>query len=172
MLRDYSNANTTPGGGALIAVYKSYYGVKRNAGLWLIKECVWIGIPVSDNSNFVLGNHCVAPEYNAQITENYFKFFEPNLSTCSWAGMNSSARYPVACVNYYSWIVRIYSEISICPTMVDLMGTSLPTLYYYSYNKKGNANHATVCFLGLNTTTLTVHHYTGLKVKLSLCLTN
>jgi hypothetical protein len=44
------------------------------------------------------------------------------------------------------------------PTMIGLMGASLPSLYYY--NKIiGNLNHTTVCLHGLSTMTLTAQHY-------------
>jgi hypothetical protein len=42
---------------------------------------VWVGIPVVDNNNLLIGNHYFEPDRDLKISENYLNFLEENLDT-------------------------------------------------------------------------------------------
>jgi hypothetical protein len=65
----------------LIAVSESLKGVKRRYDLEMIKECVWVEIPVRDNYSLLIGNHYFAPDCDVKIIENYSNSLEVNLNS-------------------------------------------------------------------------------------------
>jgi hypothetical protein len=79
--RDYLTSNTKRGGGVLVAISKSFRGVKRRYNLETTDECVWVEMTVADNNNLLIRNHYFAPDCNLNIIENYLNLLEQNLNT-------------------------------------------------------------------------------------------
>jgi hypothetical protein len=127
--RDYLTSNTKRGGGVLVAVSKSFRGVKRRYDLETIDECVWVEIPVPDNNNLFIGNHYFAPDCDVKIIENYLNLLEQNSNT-------------------HQYLVIILDDFNV-PKYGWLNGTPLSNCYYYD-KIKGNLIYATSCFLDLN----------------------
>jgi hypothetical protein len=113
----------------LVAVSKSFRGVKRRYDQETINECVWVEITVADNNNLLIGNHYFAPDCDVKIIENYLNLLEQNLNAHQYRVIILSDFN----VHNYNW----------------LNGTPLSNCYFYN-KTKGNFIYSTSCFLGLN----------------------
>jgi hypothetical protein len=126
--RDYSNSNTTRGGGVLIAVTNLLKGIKRRHDLETTTESVWFEIPGSDNVNLLIGNHYFPSDCSVTIIDNYLNSLERNL-------------------NAYQYRVIILSDFN-TQNYDWINGAPFPNSYYN--NKiKGNLIHTATCLLGL-----------------------
>jgi hypothetical protein len=61
-------------GGVLVAVSRSFRGVKQRYDLETTDECVWVEITVAEYSNLLIGNRYFARNCDVKFIENYLNF--------------------------------------------------------------------------------------------------
>ena len=135
------------GGGVLIAISNTVFGVKRRPDLELFPESVWVEISLSDGRNLIIGNHYFAPDIKVDIINNYFNFLENILDT-----LNSR--------------VILLGDFNV-PGFDWNKGLPSPHCHYYT-KLKGEVIHSAACLLGL----IQYNHSVGDRNLLDLVFSN